>query len=491
MPSELTDTTQLIEINTGTREERQQFERKSVNLGTTSTIPMMMNESVCLCPVEPLPTTGILDRHLQTLACTHPSTATPLRHRANGAVGASCNSPDCLASRRLEAAGQSWRGSVLVTGGSGYFGFRLGRALARRGVSVVLLDLHKPAWDVPEGAVFQQIDIRDYDALYKIGAGVDVVFHTASYGMSGPEQLRRKQVESVNVGGTNNIINMCVARGVSRLIYTSTVNVVFSGRPIEDGNEDSVPCVPPHMHIDHYSRTKAVAERMVLAADRRATKGGGSLHTCVLRPCGIYGPEERRHLHRVMVNVERRLFSFRFGDPDAKMNWVHVDNLVMAHVLAAEALTAEKSYVASGQAYFINDGESVNVFDWLTPLFERLGYCRPLIHLPVSLVYSAAILMERLHVALSPIMEIPLLLTRNEVRNVAVSHTFSIDKARRELGFRPLRFSLTDSVDQYLQSRAASTHAASPWKQTFLMMMMMMILFIGIVTLIVCSTLRQ
>lgn len=46
------------------------------------------------------------------------------------------------------------------------------------------------------------------------------------------------------------------------------------------------------------------------------------------------------------VNVERRLFSFRFGDPQARMNWVHVDNLVLAHTLAAEALTLKRSCVA-------------------------------------------------------------------------------------------------------------------------------------------------
>lgn len=110
------------------------------------------------------------------------------------------------------------------------------------------------------------------------------------------------------------------------------------------------------------------------------------------------------------VNVERRLFSFRFGDPQARMNWVHVDNLVLAHTLAAGALTLKGSCVAvsdsvhsrmnttyssdhstleiqkptqtetklgiysnisvlqSGQAYFINDGVSVNLFEWLTPL---------------------------------------------------------------------------------------------------------------------------
>lgn len=46
------------------------------------------------------------------------------------------------------------------------------------------------------------------------------------------------------------------------------------------------------------------------------------------------------------LNVERRLFTFRFGDPQARMNWVHVDNLVTAHVLAAKALTAGRNHVS-------------------------------------------------------------------------------------------------------------------------------------------------
>ncbi|KTF83934.1 hypothetical protein cypCar_00013958 [Cyprinus carpio] len=440
-----------------------------------------MKENRSLCQVEQLPCACLLDCHRQTH--TRSTAGAPIRHRANGAVGALCNSPNCVVATRMENSEQGRHGAsrVLVTGGAGYFGFRLGRALAVQGATVLLLDLHKPPWDIPDGAVFQQIDIRDYDALYKICAGVDVIYHTASYGMSGPEQLKKKQIESVNVCGTNNVINVCTEHGIARLIYTSTINVAFAGRPIEDGDEDSVPCVPLDMHIDHYSRTKAIAERMVLAADGRSTKGGGLLHTCVLRPSGIYGPEERRHLHRVMVNVERRLFSFHFGDPNAKMNWVHVDNLVMAHVLAAEALTADKAFVASGQVYFINDGESVNVFEWLTPLFERLGYGRPLIHLPVSLVYSAAILMERLHVALSPIMEIPLLLTRNEVRNIAVSHTFKIEKAQRELGFSPKKYSLTDSVDQYLRSRAPRSASSFPNTQYLLLLLLM-----GFIALVIC-----
>ncbi|XP_053469311.1 putative short-chain dehydrogenase/reductase family 42E member 2 [Ictalurus furcatus] len=462
-----------------------------------------MKENGSLCQVEQLPPGCLLEPglngcHSQNYKLSsRMSVGAGVRNRANGAVKALCSSPECSTSVRLESTEQIRRGGggekVLVTGGAGFFGFRLGKALARQGISVILLDLHQPRFELPDGAVFLQGDVRDYDTLYKVCAGVDCIFHTASYGMSGPEQLRKEQVESVNVGGTNNTINVCCERGISRLVYTSTVNVVFAGKPIEDGDEDSVPCVPLDKHIDHYSRTKAIAEHLVLTANRRPLHGGGLLQTCVLRPSGIYGPGERRHLHRVMVNVERRLFSFTFGDPEARMNWVHVDNLVTAHVLAAEGLTPERGCVANGQAYFINDGESVNVFDWMTPLFERLGYARPLIRLPVSLVYSAAFLMEQLHVALRPVMEIPLLLTRNEVRNIAVSHTFRIEKARKELGFSPKKYTLADSVDQYLQSRPVPSASSLQESRSFLfvLMMTMMMVLVGLVVLILCPRWHQ
>ncbi|KAK2893861.1 hypothetical protein Q8A73_016345 [Channa argus] len=284
---------------------------------------------------------------------TSPSEA--VRHRVTGATAGGCSNLECVASRLGEGAawGVSSR-KVVVTGGGGYFGFRLGKELASQGMSVILLDLNKPPCEIPDGAIFYKSDIRDYSSLYKVCEGVDCIFHTASYGMSGPEQLRKEQVESVNVGGTNNVINVCKERSIPRLVYTSTINVVFTGKPIEDGDEASVSSVPPEM-----------------------------------------------------VNVERRLFSFRFGDPQARMNWVHVDNLVLAHTLAAEALTLERNCIASGQPYFINDGVSVNLFEWLTPL----------------------------------------------VRNIAVNHTFKIDKARRELGYCPKTYSLVDSVELYLKSQ--------------------------------------
>lgn len=89
---------------------------------------------------------------------------------------------------------QAPRQKVLVTGGGGYLGFSLGSSLAKRGTSVILLDLRRPQWPLPSGTEFVQADVRDEEALYQAFQGVDCVFHVASYGMSGAEK-------SVSVGG--------------------------------------------------------------------------------------------------------------------------------------------------------------------------------------------------------------------------------------------------------------------------------------------------
>lgn len=116
----------------------------------------IMMENRSSCQVEQLSCACLLD---SATDCHWMIRNGPIRHRANGAVGALCNSPNCLVATRLDGCQQDHNGPgrVLVTGGAGYFGFRLGQALAHQGVSVILLDLHKPPWDIPDGAVFYQV----------------------------------------------------------------------------------------------------------------------------------------------------------------------------------------------------------------------------------------------------------------------------------------------------------------------------------------------
>ncbi|XP_004373378.1 putative short-chain dehydrogenase/reductase family 42E member 2 [Trichechus manatus latirostris] len=405
-----------------------------------------------------------------------------MKPNPRGSSPEACKATDWAPQQKTQAKPtQASRQKVLVTGGGGYLGFSLGSSLAKSGASVVLLDLRRPQWELAPGTEFIQADIRNEEALYRVFKGVDCVFHVASYGMSGAEKLQKEQIESINVGGTKLVIDVCVRRRVPRLVYTSTVNVAFGGKPIEQGDEDSVPYFPLEKHMDHYSRTKAIADQLTLMANGTPLPGGGTLRTCVLRPPGIYGPEEQRHLPRVANHIKKRLFMFRFGDCRARMNWVHVHNLVQAHVLAAEALTAAKGFVASGQAYYINDGESVNLFEWMAPLFEKLGYSQPWIQVPTSWVYLTATVMEYLHLALRPICSIPLLLTRSEVRSVAVTHTFQIAKARAQLGYAPAKFSFAEAVERYVRSTSGQPRGSTA--RTLLRLLLGLLLFLGLLAL--------
>uniref|UniRef100_A0A8C3M9V0 3-beta hydroxysteroid dehydrogenase/isomerase domain-containing protein n=1 Tax=Geospiza parvula TaxID=87175 RepID=A0A8C3M9V0_GEOPR len=328
---------------------------------------------------------------------------------------------------------------TVVTGGGGYCGYKLGCALANIGASVVLCDIHKPLWVIPSGVAWIQTDIRDYSAILAVCEGADCMFHVASYGMSGIEQVSPHSLVFVCVTAHT---EACRKKNVSRLVYTSSVNVVFGGLPIEDGDEESLPYFPIDQVFHWIDSTISL---MILSH----VLGGGILHTCVLRPPGIYGPEEQRHLPRLII--ERRLLSFKFGDPTVQMNWIHVENFVQAHILAAQALTPEKNYIASGQVYFIHDGEKSNLFEWLTPLVRAiliLKYLHFFNCMQLQLLCACYILY----------VFIPLYVDSFalQVQNISVTHTFRIDKARAQLGYRPQKFDFADSVNHYIESRPPS-----------------------------------
>lgn len=319
---------------------------------------------------------------------------------------------------------------------------------------------------MPEDFTFVKGDIREYTQVQEAVAGADCVFHIASYGMSGREQLNRRLIEAVNVHGTENVLRACVEHGVSRLVYTSTFNVVFGGQEIKNGDE-RLPYLPLHLHPDHYSRTKSLAEMAVLKADGTALKGGaGALRCCALRPAGIYGPGEQRHLPRIVGYIEKGIFRFVYGDPGSLVEFVHVDNLVSAHKLAAEALTSEKRHRSAGQAYFISDGRPVNNFEFFRPLVEGLGYPFPTLRLPVSLIYFVAFLTEMIHHLIGPFYNFQPLLTRTEVYKTGVTHYFSMAKAAAELGYEPQEYDL-DEVVRWFRSRGhgrkSHSSALSRW----------------------------
>lgn len=329
---------------------------------------------------------------------------------------------------------------IAITGGSGYVGFRLATRLVQddASISVRLLDLRAPKEALPDRVVFDNVNLLNVDALRKSLTGVQTVFHMASFGMSGKEMLQLAMIRRVNIEGTNNVISLCKEVGVKSLVYVSSYNAVFAGNTIVNGNMRQ-PYLKPEQHVDEYSRTKALAEVAVLGANSL------SLATTAIRPAAIYGDGEERHFPRILTYFRDapHMALFGIGSKETLCDWVYVDNLVEALSLAYMCLAKEgQQAVCGGNAYCISDGAPVNNFVFLKEVAVGLGYDPRFVfvcNLPTSMMTAIAVMGEFLHKVLRKVF-IPFqpFLTRAEVHKVGVTHYFSMDDAKRDLGYKPV-----------------------------------------------------
>jgi len=247
--------------------------------------------------------------------------------------------------------------NALVTGGGGFLGRHIVKQLLARGDGVTVFARGSYPGLVDAGATLINGDLMDRGALRAACAGMDCVFHTAAYTkMAGPW----RRFHGPNVLGTLNVIDACLARGVPRLVYTSSPSVVFANSD-HKGVDESVPY--PARHESYYDRSKAMAEKAVLEAD------GERLCTCALRPHLIFGPGDP-HLLTGIVAAARAGRLPRIGDGRNMVDWVYVEDAARAHLLAADRLTPGSP--VAGSAYFISQDEPVLLYPWLDELLARL-----------------------------------------------------------------------------------------------------------------------
>ncbi|CAA7408014.1 unnamed protein product [Spirodela intermedia] len=343
--------------------------------------------------------------------------------------------------------------TFVVTGGLGFVGAALCLELLRRGAAQVRsLDLRRESpWSADlrcSGVQCVQGDVTLRKDVDRVLNGVDCVFHLASYGMSGKEMLQPGRTDEVNINGTCNILEGCNEFGVKRLVYVSTYNVVFGGQEIVNGNE-TLPYFPIDDHVDPYGRSKSVAEQLVLRSNGRPSKkkNGACLYTCAVRPAAIYGPGEERHLPRILGLAKKGLLFFKVGQPSVKADWIYVDNLVLALILASMGLldgipSRKGQPVAAGQPYFVSDGCPIDTFEFLSPLLRSLDYDLPKNTLPLKQALLLARTISVIYTVLRPWLHCwwlpqPFLLPA-EVHKVGVTHYFSYLKAKEELGYIPI-----------------------------------------------------
>lgn len=313
---------------------------------------------------------------------------------------------------------------ALVTGGNGFVGKHLVRALAARGDEVLSFDLGAGDFAREAGIRSEVGDLRDAAALRRVTEGVDAVFHVASRVQT--RQTGADEVRDVNVGGTEKLLDACRAHEVARFVYVSSASVVYGGRDIENGDE-TLP-YPAHFHAP-YAETKAIAERLVLEAS-----GKGGVLTCAIRPHIVFGPGDTRFFPAVLSRARSGRLKAYVGDPRKLSDFTYVDNLVDGLLRAADRLTPGSK--VAGQAYFVTNGEPLGFWDFVGRFLDGLEVARPTVRVPYPIAFSAAAFREGLD-ALRGIATSEESLTRFTIRYLTTHHYFSNAKAARDLDHRP------------------------------------------------------
>lgn len=301
----------------------------------------------------------------------------------------------------------------LITGATGFVGGHLAEACRARGWPVVAL--------VRAGsdARFLEslgVEIRRGE-LDKPGslAGIDVVFHTAAkVGDWGPAEEYR----AVNVEGLRGLLEACRGQPLTRFVHFSSLGV-YAARD-HHGTDEAEPL--PARHMDGYTQSKVEAENLALEYQR-----SHGVPVVVLRPGFIYGPRDRTLVPKLVENLRAGIVWY-LGSGDQALNTIYVSNLVDAALLAAE-----KAVV--GRVFNLTDGEYVSKKRFINAVADGMGIKRPWLRSPVWLAQATAWWMEPLARALR--FKNPPRLTQARLKFLGLNLDFSIDRARRELDYRP------------------------------------------------------
>ena len=310
--------------------------------------------------------------------------------------------------------------TVLVTGATGCVGSHVVEALCARGDTVRALVRDSQAtmpW--ARGVAVQIIpgDLTHPAALRAAASGVDLVVHCAAkVGDWGPLEEYRQ----ANVEGLRHLLKAAQGPLLQRFVHLSSLGT-YEARH-HHNTDETTPL--PATHMDGYTQSKVESEKLALSFQK-----DHGMPVTVLRPGFIYGPRDRTVLPKLVENLRQGKVKY-LGSGQQLMNCVFVGNLVDAILLALD------NPKAIGEAFNITDGESVSKRRFIEKVADGFGVRRPgWFKVPLWLAMPLARWMES--AARKRGDKNPPLLTQARVKFLGLNLDFSIDKARRLLGYAP------------------------------------------------------
>jgi dihydroflavonol-4-reductase len=315
---------------------------------------------------------------------------------------------------------------IAVTGGAGFLGGNLVRALLARGDKVRVLVREDRTGIDGLGVEEMPGDVRNLTDLQACFQGVDAVFHCAA--VVSIQGSQGGWVEEVNIGGPKNVVQACLDQGVKKLVHFSSVHALDPRPQDEPIDETRALCSPDELHHPAYARSKAAGEREIMAG---VAKG---LDACILNPSGMIGPFDFRPspLGEALIQMHQRSLP---GLVNGGYNWVDVRDVVNSAIIALEKGRPGERYLVTGHSTSVRvlAEEAQAVTGKKPPIFTS----------PLWLAKVSAPLLE----GWAKFRKQPPLYTRESVQVLGDNDDFVCEKAKAELGHspRPLSESLKDT----------------------------------------------
>ncbi len=311
---------------------------------------------------------------------------------------------------------------VLVTGAGGFVAGGIVTSLIERGVVVHTLQRgfypHLEALERQGKLRIFKGRLEDRELVLRASEGVTTIFHVAA--KAGVWGSFTDYYRS-NVLGTEHVLAAARTQGVRKLVFTSTPSVVHGGHDIEGIDERAAYAV---RYRTAYPKTKAIAEKMVLA------ENGLRFSTVALRPHLVWGPGDPHLVPRIIERARRGRLVL-VGGGIAKVDATYIDSAVHAHLCAWERL--EPGAACAGRAYFIAQGEPMPMRDLINGILDAAKLPSVRRAVDARFAWAVGALFELAYHSLGRTEEPPM--TRFVAEQLATAHWFDLSAARRDLGY--------------------------------------------------------
>jgi nucleoside-diphosphate-sugar epimerase len=312
--------------------------------------------------------------------------------------------------------------NVFLTGGTGFIGQAIVRAMRGRGweIHALVRDVKgAPArWLAEKGCTLAPGDVTRREGLVDAMAGKDVVMHNAGVYVLGADAATRERMQQVNENGTDYVLGAALQAGVPRTVYVSSVVALgASGYAPEPAGVKDETHRSDGRHLTPYNRSKAVAHQVALSWRAKGLPLVIAMPNAVAgaNDHSIFGYFLRMHLAGVMSPIG-------FGD-DATLAIVDVRALAEGLCLAAEKAPIGEDYIFSG--------EPITIRATFGQFARYPGGMKVRLYLPRWFMRPQMLLLEPLQRAVA----LPAVLSRDAVDQSRGHFNYSSAKARRELGW--------------------------------------------------------